>query len=199
MSLAARNSRMKSIKFTIIFTFVALLVVNGNMYAIQPSIGLKTFAIKPISFNGYETTSSTTGIPIIFSEYGKMVEVNYPASKDTVIQDPSLIIKNCREILSKNIDKIVQVETQNSVVKNYLTFEGKIPLLSKESFLGIVASPREKTFQRNAATGKTVAEFRSKEFDIDEHTKFCIYVTFLCDPEKAFVEEIIISAVKLEV
>ena len=194
---------MKHQKSAIIaITFIIALVVTGSIlvsHAEQPSVSIKTFAIKHIPFNDYEATSNISGIPIIFSEYGKTVKVSYPAPKEAVIQDPSVITKNCREILSKNVDKILQVETQNSVVKNYLTFEGKIPLLSKESFLGIVASPREKTFQRNAATGKTVAEFRSKEFDIDEYTKFCIYVTFLCDPEKAFVEEIIISAVKLEV
>ena len=179
---------------------IPLFVISGILtsYAEQPSVILKTFAIKPIPFNGYETTSDITGIPIIFSEYGKMVKVTYPAPKEVVIQDSSLIIKNCKEFLLKNVDKIVQVETQNSAVKDYLAFEGKIPLLSKEAFLGIITSPREKTFQRNAAIGKAVAEFRSKEFDIDENTKFCIYVTFVCSQDKSVVEKIIISAVKLE-
>lgn len=189
---------MKSIKSTIIFTFIALLTVNGNMYAIQPSISLKTFAIKPIPFSGYKTTSDISGIPIIFSEYGKMVKVSYPAPKELTIQDPSLIIKSCREILSKNVDKIVRTATENSAVETYLTCENKISLPDKEALLGIVTNPRERTFQRNASTGKVVAEFRSKEFDIDDHTKFCIYLTFLCEPEKFSVEEVIISAIRLE-
>lgn len=92
----------------------------------------------------------------------------------------------------------MQIETQNSAVKDYLTFEGKIPILSKDILLDILAKPREKTFQKNAAIGKIVAEFRSKEFDVDDHTKLCVYITFLCDPGKASVETIIISAVKLE-
>lgn len=179
---------------------IPLFLIAGILisYAEQPSVSLKTYAIKPISFNGYETASDIAGIPIIFSEYGKTVKVSYPAPKETVIQDPSSITKNCREILRKNIDKIAQVETQNSAVKDYLTFENKIPLLNKEVLLGIVTDPREKTFQRNIDTGKTTAEFRSKEFQIDNNTAFCIYITFVCSQDKGVVEKIIISAVKLE-
>lgn len=92
----------------------------------------------------------------------------------------------------------MRISTQNSAVKDYLTFENKIPLLNKEAFLGIVTNPREKTFQRNAATGKIAAEFRSKEFQIDDNMAFCIYVTFVCSQDKGVVEKIIISAVKLE-
>ena len=41
--------------------FIIFLVVLSSLpgYAEQPSVSLKTYAIKPIPFSGYETTSST--------------------------------------------------------------------------------------------------------------------------------------------
>ncbi len=180
----------------IVSSFIATGILAG--YAEQPTVSLKTYSIRPIPFSGYEATSDTAKIPIIFSEYGKLVKVIYPAPKSAIIQDQALIIKNCKEFFLKNVDKIIEIETQNPNVKDYLTAESKISLPTKEIFLSILTSPREKIVQRNAAMGKNIAEFRSKEFDIDEHTKFCIYVTFICNPENASVEGMIISAVKLE-
>lgn len=190
-----RNAQFK------VTTFFILLILNSTIqigYAAQPSVSVKTYAIKATSFSGYETTPDVSKIPIIFSEYGTTVKVIYPAPKDILIKDTASIIKNCKKALLENVDKIVEAETKNQAVKNYLTSNGAIPLIDKKILLAIIRAPREKTFQYNAIIGKNVAEFRSKEFDIDDHTKSCIYITFLCDPEKMFVEKIIISAVRLE-
>lgn len=83
--------------------FIVLLFATSILpgHAEQPSVSLKTFAIKHIPFNGFGTTSDISGIPIIFSEYGKMAKVIYPAPKEVTVQDPSSIIKNCQEFLIK--------------------------------------------------------------------------------------------------
>lgn len=184
--------------FNIFIILLVAIVTSFSCYAEQPTVNPKTYTIKPIPFSGYETTSDINGIPIIFSKHGKAVKTSYSMSEKIVIQGPPSVIKNCLETLSENADKIVQVETQNDAVKDYLTFHGKVPLISKEALLNIVINPREKTFQKNTDIGKIVAKFRSEEFDINGHTKFCLYLTFVYDPGKISIEKIIISAVKLE-
>jgi hypothetical protein len=195
--LGARSDCMS--KLIILFTFI-VLIANGAQIvcAEQPSVSVKTYAIKSIPFSGYETTPDISKIPIIFSEYGKMVKVVYPATKDILIKDTAVITKNCKKALLENVDKIVETETKNQTVKDYLTSNGAVPF-DKKILLAIIRDPREKTFQYNTIIGKSVAEFRSKEFDVNDNAKLCIYITFLCDSEKASVEKIVISAVRLEV
>lgn len=191
------RNKIVTVAFSVFIILLSATICIAD-YTEQPSVSTKAYSIKPVPFNDYEIISDVSGIPIVFSEYGKTVKVSYPAPEDAVIQDPSLIMENCREVIRKTADEIALREAQNTSVKGYLTFENRLPLLGKEGILDILADPREMTFQKNTASGKTVAEFRSKEFDIDDNTKFCVYITFLCDPKTASVEKIIISAVKLE-
>lgn len=170
-------------------------------YAEQPSMRLKTYQIKPISFKCYEAPSDVDKARIFFCEYGKKANVAYPQLKENIIHDPSAIIKKCEEALSQNIHKILKAEAENQPVKDYLTFKSKIQPFNKDDFLRVVTDPAERTVQKEPNTDKIIAEFRSKEFEIDKNTAFSVYITFVCGQQKEDlieVRDIILSAVKFE-
>ncbi|MBI3601497.1 MAG: hypothetical protein HY209_01175 [Candidatus Omnitrophica bacterium] len=181
------------------FLFVLAFAV-GIAYADQlpPGIKIVAYHIQPLAFKAYEDVSDITKIPIVFSKYGQEAKLVYPAPKENTIRETSVIMKKCREALSRNVERIVKTQKENKAVHDYLTLKDKVPALNKEDFLRIVDDPREATFQRDPATNKAVAEFRSKEFPINKNMAFCIYITFICSYEQSTVEKIILSAVKLE-
>ena len=183
----------------VIFIILSFLMVPPIIAdAEQPSVSVKAYKIESVAFGGYKTISDINKIPIIFCAYGEKPRVAYPAPKDSIIKDPSVLIKKCSEAISQNVDKIVMVQLQNQSVGNYLTADNRIAPLTKTDFLNIVNHSQEYTFQRDVSAGKDMAEFRSKEFQVDNNGAFCIYVTFVCSQDKGDVEKIIISAVKLE-
>lgn len=187
--------------FLIVFFISLLILISTSIIAHasgQPSVSVKTYSINPVAFRGYQTVSDINKIPIIFCAYGEKTKVVYPAPKDNIIKDSSAISRKCGEAILQNVDKIVKVQSQDQSVREYLTADNKIAPLTKYDFLNIVNHPQEFTFQNDASANRSIAEFRSKEFSLDGNESFCIYITFICASDNASVEEIIISAVKLE-
>lgn len=184
-----------------LFALVVFLIVFINsiiVYAEQPSASVKTYRIESIAFDGYQIVSGISKIPIIFCTYGERTKVVYPAPKENVLKDSSLISEKCFEAISQNVDKIVETQLQIQSVRKYLTVAGRIAPLTKDDFLNIVSHPQECTFQRDLSIDKHIAEFRSKEIMLDGNGAFCVYITFICDSKDESVEEVLISAVNLE-
>lgn len=181
-----------------LFVLLAVFIINVSTIYADFAISVKTYKIKPIPFTYYEVASDVTKIPISFAKYGEQASIIYPPPKGSTVSDSASIAVKCQDALSQNIDKILKVQSENQSLKKYLTLENKISALNKDGFLSIVTAPQQKTFQRDLAVNKIIAEFRSKEFKIDKNTSFCIFVTFIYGPQKNVIEKIIISAATLE-
>ncbi|MFH1440950.1 MAG: hypothetical protein ABIH18_02760 [Candidatus Omnitrophota bacterium] len=158
---------------------------------------MKTYFIQVIPFKKYEITQKQDMLEIVFAEYASQAKAVYPAPKDKISADAADIVKKCQSALEGNIDRIITAQQENESVRNYLSAGNKIALFKKEDYLSLINNPREQTVQIGPVAGSVIAEFRSREIEINESEKLCIYLTFLCKIEKMSVVKIIISAVKL--
>ena len=173
---------------TAMFVFCEICLAEG-----KPTLVVKTYTREVIPFERHEVDSTKDGAKIIVAEYGSITTVVYPAPKETIPQDEKAIIRKCRESLEKNIDDILKVQNENGRVKYYLTINSSISAFNKKDYLNLVDSPAEKNIQIDPKTKKVTAEFRSKEFPIDEDRSFCVYITFIYDPGIERIEEIVLS------
>ena len=187
-------------KFRIMLSIILVFAFASISSGAQPSndVQVRSYKISPIAFSCYQINSQSDKSLILFTTYGEKVAVAYPPAVENVIADTDAVLKECNAAWNRNVDQIISIQTSKNTVKQYLTFDGKVALMSKEDLLQVVLASEEKTVQKDPASNKVVAEFRSKVFQVNASTAFFIYATFVFSSDKSSVEQIIISAVKLE-
>lgn len=192
------NFSITFLLFLILFLSTTTCVNAENKPTKGYSLNMKTYFIQVIPFKKYEIPPKQGMPEIVFVEYASEAKVIYPAPKDKVPANAADIMKKCQSALEDNIDRIITVQQENEAVRRYLSEDNKIAFFKKEDYLSLINNPREQTVQIEPVTGSVIAEFRSREIEINENEKLCIYLTFLCKIDKVPVDKIIISAVKLE-
>lgn len=188
------------IKHDILYTFIIIFFPATFAFAEQPAsnIQVRSYNISNIPFSAYQESSHADKSLILFATYGEKATVAYPSVSENMITDTDEILKECQAAWARNIDQVLNIQASNNAVKKYLTFDGKVALIPKDELLQVVSASEEKTVQIDPAIKKRVAEFRSRVFQVNANTSFFIYVTFFFPSDKPSVEQIIISAVKLE-
>src|SRR3989338_6550551 len=102
-------------KVVIYFLLLAslLIIIQPTGYRRAQSSSIKSYRIQTIPFERYETTSKFNKTAIVFAEYDKEAKVMYPAPKDSIPQNDTIIVKKCRESLTKNIAEILKIQINN--------------------------------------------------------------------------------------
>lgn len=192
------NSNFFVVKRRIVFiiTLFCTVLYSSKAYSFMPSNEL-SYQLVNVPFSGRELTDNDSDIKVSISEYDeKIAQELYSFVESPAPIDENKVLMTCKKALVKNIDLIVTAQ-KDATIKKYLTHNGMIKALTKDDYLNLILNPREKRIRFVKSKKKMIAEFRSREFDLDNGSMACLYITFYCSANGGKVEKINLSTRRL--